>query len=234
MLLFNQISLILLVTVCLLTVFATKIIFTVNLSFFLLFSPSIFSPRFDCFVFFLCVNALCISKGSKQNYFQALETSSRNWSSNFFVDFCFYRTNSHFGYRIPTQMWIPKQFHFPDPSPEPITALPTCRLVRTPSWMEFCSESMSNYSSNETARHGHNFQDDMPTIKCSLCKSSTPTKQTANPNESDDSDNAIYESIMSDMSNISSLPSDATIWPATVQAHGDHCSNRFVVRIFTR
>lgn len=100
--------------------------------------------------------------------------------------------------------------------------------------------------SNETVRYGqYKFQNDihmsMPTIKCSLCKSSTPTKQTANQIESDsESENVMnesdmYDSMMLDMSNISSLSSDATIWrPDTVHAHEAHCANRFVVRIFTR
>lgn len=172
-----------------------------------------------------------------------LETScSQNWSSaDFLVDLCFYRTNSHFGYRIPRQMWIPKQFHFPQPSPEPNTAVPTYRFLRstTPAWMVCCSKSMSN---NDAVQYDHNFQNDIQTIKCSLCKSSTPTKskQTANQCREDDNENQhdsddMYESIVLDMSNISSYSSDGTVWPNTmVQAHGDHCANRLVVRLFAR
>lgn len=182
-----------------------------------------------------------MSKGSQQRYSQPLETSAYNWSSsNFLFEVCFYRTNSHFGYRIPRRMWIPKQFHFPEPSPEPITELPTYRLARTPTAMEYCLKSMSS----ETVRYGHHVQNDIhtpvPAIKCSLCKSSTPSKRPlANQiaSESDNESGSVYESLMLDMSNIStfsSISSDATIWPDTVQAHGDHCANRFIVRIFTR
>lgn len=151
-------------------------------------------------------------------------------------------------------MWIPKQFHFPQ-SASPTPAMPTYRLVKTdPTWVEYCSSTTSR--SNRQSRgciveYGHNFEQNdlrvsMPTIKCSLCKSSTPTKQNDNQfgsgdNDDDDDNNKtfnesdLYESIMvGDMSNISSYSSDSTVWPALVQSHGDHCENRFVVRIFTQ
>lgn len=139
-------------------------------------------------------------------------------------------------------MWIPKQFHFPEPLPEPISALPSYRLVQTSNWMEYCSKSMSNHKSSDTVRNGHNFQNDMhmsmPTIKCSLCKSSTPSKQNANQIDDNNNKNLhdsddMYESIMLDMSNISSLSSDAMAW-SDVQSHGEHCANRFIVRIFAQ
>lgn len=167
-----------------------------------------------------------------------MQTSSSPWQ-NFLIDFCLYRTNSHFGYRAPRKMWIPKQFHFPQ-----LSAPSTVAAAASTSYqmVEYYSKSMSNLQSiSETIKCGQNVVNDMhttmPTIKCSLCKSSTPNKPSASQFESD-----MYESIMLDVpSDFSSCSSDTVNWPNAaivddddVQLHGDHCANRFVVRIFAQ
>lgn len=189
----------------------------------------------------MCVFLVFIEKASKQIDIKTLQTSLPPSWRDFVVDFCLYRSTSHFGYRIPRKMWIPKQFHFP----ESITALPTVATTTYHLFQQCYSKSMSNHQSiddeSDTVACGQNVRNDMhmsmPSIKCSLCKSSTPSKQNANQFEND-----MYESIMLDVSSdISSFSSDIANCTHTdindandVQSHGDHCANRFVVRIFAQ
>lgn len=81
-----------------------------------------------------------------------------------------YRTYSHFGFRIPTQMILPMHFHYPN---QPFLN-PLYRNI----WLSTPSKSWQFFSTDD---FNDLYRDDqMPAIKCSLCKCSTPHRRSAN------------------------------------------------------
>lgn len=127
-------------------------------------------------------------------------------------------------------MRFPPQFHLPESA-----NLPTYQIAYISNWAECCNKSMAaSITSNNSDRY-HDFdssENQMPPIKCSLCKCSTPRKSNPNPinvKKPFDDDDDVYETASMNNSDVSMISS---ISSSTAPAHDDHCANRLIVRIF--
>lgn len=145
------------------------------------------------------------------------------------IDFGCYRTNSHFGFRIPTKLWQPKHFHLPNMMPLPMYGIPF--IVKwADCWMNLKSNQKSIRSDQGHDDSDHENQ--LPPIKCSLC--STPRKNNNN-NHSKNEDRCYDDTIcinQSDVSIISTISNSSC--QSNIQPHAEHCSNRLIVRIIAR
>lgn len=141
----------------------------------------------------------------------------------------FHRTNSHFGFRVPTQSMIPKHFHFLNQSEFTVYQRNyASNLLEKPyinSLWKPCSNQIERLVSMEDNRFCDDDNDQRPTeIKCSLCKCSTPRSQC---NES------LYETAES----LDSESNISIILPTSDQSDSsstpkDHYAKRLIVRIF--
>lgn len=162
-----------------------------------------------------------LCEDSKSNNVQSWHTS---WHTNLVFDVRFYRTNSHFGFRAPTQMINPKHFHFPD------------QMVCDAIWMDFLSKTIHRSDNVGQCTGTNTNTDQLPPIKCSLCKCSNPRKPSQIQSIDSFGNNGISQSIdnskASDIQPILTLDNQTTEIPLTIQ-RGHHLSKRFIVRIVT-
>lgn len=179
----------------------------------------------------------CLNIGfevTKSSNVQTLETYWQKWSK-LMIGLNFYRTNSHFGFRVSTQSMIPKHFHFLNQSEFTVYQSNNVSNSMMKPYINSMLKPCSNQIERVVSREDEQFcdYDQKPTeIKCSLCKCSTPRSQC---NES------LYETAES----LDSESNISVILPTSDQSTGvnghdsdsnstptDHYAKRLIVRIF--
>lgn len=144
--------------------------------------------------------------------YQSWLTSWQNWSV---INLHLYRTYSHFGFRVPTQIRFPRHFNVPD------------QTVCTPFWTGMYEKTITR--SNNLERCDDAFGDQVTAIKCSLCKCSTP--RALQSNDAFDDSNQSQSIDNTQESGILTIPTLADT-PRSIQ-RCQRIANRFIVRITT-
>lgn len=201
-----------------------------------------FSFHFGIGIFLFCV----ILEVSKSMNMQSFQSCWQKWS-DLMIGYRFYRTNSHFGFCTPTQMMIPKHFHYPNQSDFHYQTVLDKKSEYIPYWIKNGQRNSMEYFVSKTQhfdQYDGDINDEIPgRIKCSLCKSSTPQRSTSSQfNES------VYVTAESydktdDVSDISMIiPSndddtsieEMSFEERSIDENADHRANRYIVRIVAR